>query len=328
MCYFNPMSISEFTLIQHYFASQALCRADVLLGVGDDCALLKVPPGASLAVTLDMLVAGTHFLSDADPEGIGHKSLAVNLSDLAAIGAVPAWITLGLSLPAADETWLAGFCRGLFKLAVQFQVQLVGGDTTRGPLTITIQAHGFVPLDKALRRNGARPGDAICVTGTLGDAGLGLAIVRQQLSVPAGHAGYLRTRLERPVPRIRQGLELRGLASAAIDISDGLAQDLGHILERSRCGARLTVDRLPRSPALLACVEAEAAIVLALTGGDDYELCFTVPPRHLEQVRALAAGWDCAFTEIGVIEVESGLRCQREDGTLYKIQRPGYDHFA
>ncbi len=322
------MSISEFTLIKRYFASQSLVRPDVLLGIGDDCALLKVPPGESLAVTLDLLVAGTHFLPAADPAGVGHKSLAVNLSDLAAMGAVPAWITLGLSLPEADETWLAGFCRGLFQLAAQYQVQLVGGDTTRGPLTITIQAHGFVPPDKALRRDGARPGDVVCVTGTLGDAGLGLAIAKNQISVPADHADYLRTRLERPVPRLRQGLELRGLASAAIDISDGLAQDLGHILECSGVGARINVDRLPRSSALAACLDTATAVSLALASGDDYELCFTIPPRQLEQVHTFAAGWDCACTEIGVIKVEPGLHCQREDGTPYTMPRLGYDHFA
>ncbi|HYQ91782.1 MAG TPA: thiamine-phosphate kinase, partial [Candidatus Competibacteraceae bacterium] len=197
------MSLSEFTLIARYFASQGLVRSDVLLGIGDDCALLTVPPGESLAVTLDMLVAGTHFLADVDPEGIGHKSLAVNLSDLAAMGATPAWITLGLSLPAADESWLEGFCRGLFTLAAQHQVQLIGGDTTRGPLTITIQAHGFVPPDLALRRDGARPGDVICVTGTLGDAALGLAMVKQQTNAAADSIAYLRRRLERPTPRLR-----------------------------------------------------------------------------------------------------------------------------
>ena len=324
----NPMSVSEFMLIQRYFASQGLTRPVVLLGIGDDCALLAVPPGESLAVTLDMLVAGNHFLADADPAGIGHKSLAVNLSDLAAMGATPAWITLGLSLPTADEIWLESFCRGLFTLAEKFQVQLVGGDTTRGPLTITIQAHGFVPPDLALRRDGARPGDVICVTGALGDAALGLAMAKRQASGAADAVAYLRHRLERPTPRLRQGLDLRGLASAAIDISDGLAQDLGHILERSGVGARVQVERLPLSPALLACTDSDSALALALAGGDDYELCFTVPPQRLQQVRALAPGWECALTEIGVIEAEPGLRCRRQDGAAYTLAKPGFDHFA
>ncbi len=228
MRYCKHMPVSEFTLIDRYFAGRFPRRTDVVLGIGDDCALLAAPAGVCLAVTLDMLVGGVHFMADADPAGVGHKALAVNLSDLAAIGAEPAWITLGLSLPEPDERWLENFCQGLFALAAQFQVQLVGGDTTRGPLTIAIQAHGFVPPQQALRRDGARPGDAICVTGTPGDAGLGLAIAQGRCSAPSGHAAYLRQRLERPMPRIRQGLELRGLAGAAIDISDGLAQDLGH----------------------------------------------------------------------------------------------------
>ena len=278
MRYCKGMTVSEFTLIQRYFETQTQVRGDVILGIGDDCALLKVPSDASLAVSLDMLVAGVHFFADADPEGIGHKALAVNLSDLAAMGASPAWITLALSLPKADAAWLEGFCRGLFALATRFQVQLIGGDTSRGPLTISIQAHGFVPQGKALRRSGARPGDRVYVTGTLGDAALALASTRGQVTIPGAYQAYLQARLERPTPRILQGLGLRGLASAAIDISDGLAQDLGHILERSGVGARLNVDRVPRSGALNDCLDAAAALPLALTGGDDYELCFTAAP--------------------------------------------------
>jgi len=304
------LSLSEFTLIQRYFAERTLQRPDVPLGIGDDCALLRVPPGQALAVTLDMLTAGVHFFPDADPEGVGHKSLAVNLSDLAAMGAEPAWATLTLALPEADEVWLEGFCQGFFALAERFGVQLVGGDTTRGPLTITIQAHGFVPEQLALRRDGARPGDIIGVTGAVGDAGLALAAAYGRVAIPPVHQPYLQDRLERPEPRIRQGLELRGLASAAIDISDGLAQDLGHILERSGAGACLSVDRLPCSAALAACLDREAAVTAALTGGDDYELLFTVPPRRLAQVRRLAADWDCRYAEIGIIEAVPGLRCQ------------------
>jgi thiamine-monophosphate kinase len=322
------MIVSEFTLIHRYFATQSQHRSDVILGIGDDCALLQVPSGESLAATVDMLVAGTHFLPDADPEGVGHKALAVNLSDLAAMGALPAWATLALSLPAADEDWLAGFCRGLFQLARRFQVQLVGGDMTRGPLTISIQAHGFVPTDKALRRDRACPGDILCVTGTLGDAGLALAAATGKITVSARYQRYLQTRLERPLPRIAQGLALRGLASAAIDISDGLAQDVGHILERSQVGACLNVDRLPRSAALADCLDTDEAIQLSLSSGDDYELCFTVPLQHLTQVRKLAADWDCRYTEIGIIESELGLRCQRENNTPFPMQKLGHDHFS
>lgn len=322
------MPVSEFTLIERWFANHSPSRADVTLGVGDDCALLAPPAGMSLAVTLDMLVSGVHFLPDADPVGVGHKALAVNLSDLAAMGAEPAWITLGLALPQPDDAWLEQFCRGLFALAAQFQVQLVGGDTTRGPLTIVIQAHGFTPPSQALRRDGARPGDVIYVTGALGDAALGLALAQGRRQAPAEQAAYLRRRLERPMPRVRQGLDLRGLAGAAIDVSDGLAQDLGHILERSRVGARLEVERLPCSAALTGCVDPATALTLALSGGDDYELCFTAPPARRDELKQRAAAWDCACTAVGVIEAEPGLRCVRPDGEPYVLQETGYDHFS
>lgn len=322
------MTISEFSLIERYFAQQSLSRSDVVLGIGDDCALLAVPGGEVLAVTLDMLVAGVHFFADAHPEGIGHKSLAVNLSDLAAMGAIPTWATLALSLPDFDETWLKSFCGGFFSLAQHFGVQLVGGDTTRGPLTITIQAHGLVPEDKALRRNGARPGDRIFVTGILGDAGLALAAAQDRETISPIHQDYLQARLERPLPRVHEGVSLRGLASAAIDISDGLAQDLGHILERSQVGARLYVDRLPYSQALAETLNRETGLAMMLGSGDDYELCFTVPAQKVGRVRDLARTWECRCTEIGIIETELGLRCQRSDGTPYRTERLGYDHFA
>lgn len=321
----SPAS-GEFELIQRYFEAHAARREDVLLGIGDDCALLQVPADTALAVTVDTLVAGVHFLADADPEGIGHKALAVNLSDLAAMGALPAWVSLALTLPCADERWLAAFCRGFFALAEQFEVALVGGDMTRGPLSITVQAQGFVPAGLALRRDGARPGDRILVTGTPGDAGLALARLKGSAAVAVEHVAYLQARLEKPPPRIRQGLDLRGQASAAIDISDGLAQDLGHILERSGVGASLYIERLPRSPALAAC--PDRAIEMALTGGDDYELCFTVPVQRLASIQDQAAAWDCACTVIGVIEAAPGLRCLREDGTVYRLPQAGYDHFA
>ncbi|MCP5420738.1 MAG: thiamine-phosphate kinase [Gammaproteobacteria bacterium] len=321
-----PRTDSEFTLIERYFESHITQRRDVLLGIGDDCALLQAPENTSLAATMDTLVAGVHFLADADPEGIGHKALAVNLSDLAAMGAQPAWASLALTLPAADERWLAAFCRGFFALAEDYQVALVGGDMTHGPLCISVQAQGFVPATLALRRTGAQFGDRILVTGTPGDAGLALAPRETRRNLTAEHIAYLQARLDKPLPRIQQGLDLRGLATAAIDISDGLAQDLGHILERSGVGATLYVDRLPLSPAMAACPEQATAI--ALTGGDDYELCFTVPPRHLGSVQSLAAAWDCACTEIGVIDASPGLRCLREDGTVYPLSPNGYDHFA
>jgi thiamine-monophosphate kinase len=323
------MPASEFSLIDRYFAAHGLRRPDVALGIGDDCALLIPPVDQQLVVTMDTLVADVHFFAAADPEGVGHKALAVNLSDLAAMGATPAWATLALTLPRADEAWLERFCRGLFALADRYDLQLVGGDTTRGPTTvITVQAHGFVPPGLALRRDGARPGDGVYVTGTPGDAGLALTVAQGKAAVvPEGRA-YFQQRLEWPEPRLAEGLALRGIASAAIDISDGLAQDLGHILERSRVGARLEVDRLPLSPALRASLDRDAAIATALTGGDDYELCFTVPPERAAGLASVAAGWACRCTRIGVVTAGPGLQRVRADGSVFHLDRRGYDHFG
>ena len=323
------MPTSEFSLIDRHFAAHGLRRPDVALGIGDDCALLIPPVDQQLVVTMDTLVADVHFFADADPEGLGHKALAVNLSDLAAMGATPAWATLALTLPKADEAWLERFCRGLFALADRYDLQLVGGDTTRGPTTvITIQAHGFVPSGLALRRDGARPGDGIYVTGTPGDAGLALAAARGKATVAPEQRAYVQQRLERPEPRLAEGVALRGVASAAIDISDGLAQDLGHILERSSVGARLEVDRLPLSPVLRASLDRDAAMIIALTSGDDYELCFTVPPERAAGLESMASGWKCRCTRIGVITAEPGLQRVRADGSTFHLERLGYDHFG
>ena len=323
------MPASEFALIDRYFADHPRHRPDVALGIGDDGALLVPPQDQQLAVTLDTLIADVHFFGNADPEGIGHKALAVNLSDLAAMGAVPAWATLALTLPKVDEDWLARFCRGLFTLADRHEVQLVGGDTTHGPTTvITIQAMGFVPPGLALRRDGAKPGHVLYVTGTPGDAGLALAAAYGQATVAPEPAAYVLNRLERPEPRLAQGLLLRGIASAAIDVSDGLAQDLGHILERSGVGARLDVDRLPLSPALIASLDRNAALRMALSGGDDYELCFTAPPDQAARLEKVTASWDCRCTRIGVIEAEPGLRLVRSDGSIFHLERLGYEHFG
>lgn len=323
------MSTSEFLLIDRFFAHHTPNRADVALSVGDDCALLIPPIGQQLAVTMDTLVADVHFFSAADPEGVGHKALAVNLSDLAAMGATPAWATLALTLPKVNEAWLTAFCRGLFALADRYGVQLVGGDTTRGPVTvITLQAHGFTPQDLALRRDGAKPGDGIYVTGTLGDAGLALAVALGKTIIAAEHRGYIQSRLERPEPRLSQGIALRTIASAAIDVSDGLAQDLGHILSRSGVGAQLELERLPLSSALLDSFDRETAISTALSSGDDYELCFTTPSHREAHLNNLAKMWDCRCTRIGVIEAEPGLRLCHADGTVLHLGRLGYDHFG
>lgn len=322
------MSESEFDLIERFFTRQPVRRSDVVLGIGDDCALLDVPTGQRLAVSMDALVAGRHFLADADPVGIGHKALAVNLSDLAAMGATPAWVTLGLTLPKVETNWLTGFVQGFFGLAEQYDVQLIGGDTTRGPLTIAIQVHGFVAPTDALTRSGARPGDLICVTGTPGDAGLGLAILRGEVEVAEAYRDYLQQRLERPEPRIGPGRDLAGLASAAIDVSDGLAQDLGHILQRSGVGARLELEQLSASPALMDTLDTMDRYRAILSGGDDYELCFTVPPNRLSELESVSERWACRCTVIGTIEAEPGLRCHLLDGCLWEQFPTGYDHFS
>lgn len=317
------MALAEFELIREHFR-RAGTRADVVLGVGDDCALLTVPAGMQLAVSLDLLVSGVHFLPDVAPEALGWKALAVNLSDLAAMGAEPAWVTLGLTLPAVDEGWLAAFCRGFYALAAEHGVELVGGDTTRGPLAIAVQVHGFVAPGAALTRAGARPGDLVCVSGTPGFAALGLALRLGRTELPEPLAASALERLERPQPRVALGRALRGLATACIDVSDGLAQDLGHILEASGVGASIEVERVPRPPV----ADADAALQAALAGGDDYELCFTLPPGRLPRLAAAAAAGGCPCSVIGRIEAAPGLRLRRADGSPLHLARGGYEHFG
>jgi len=316
--------MSEFDLIRRYLTGVGAGRDDVSLDVGDDCALLRVPAGRELAVGIDTLVAGVHFLPDCDPEALGWKALAVSLSDLAAVGAEPAWATLALTLPAADEAWLAAFVRGLGELAAAEDVRLVGGDLTRGPLTITVQAHGFVPVGHALRRDGARLGDLICVSGALGDAGLALRHLKH--GEPPGD--YLRRRLERPVPRIVLGEVLRGLATSAIDLSDGLVSDLGHVLAGSGCAARVELERLPLADQVAAVVAADHDWSLPLAAGDDYELCFTLPAAAAGQLPVLAAAAGCPLTIIGEIVAGQGLRLVQPDGSGWSAAGGGYDHFA
>jgi len=319
-------NLNEFELITRYFARQPVTRPDVALGIGDDAAILDVPPGQQLVVSTDMLVAGVHFSENADAVSIGHKSLAVNLSDLAAMGATPAWYTLNLSLPQAEPNWLEGFCQGMFALAVKHDAALVGGDTTRGPLTIGIQIMGLVPHGQALKRAGARPGDRIYVTGLLGEAALGLRVTQGQLKLPDEFLANVLTQLNRPMPRVPAGLRLRGLASACIDISDGLAADLGHILAASAVGARIQLKRLPLSPAYDAAFE-QVGWQAALTGGDDYELCFTIPPAQETVFRIASAHFGVPCSYIGDIEAEPGLRIVDEQGALYVPEQSGFDHF-
>lgn len=315
--------MSEFELIRRYFAHLGAERADVALGVGDDCALLNIPAGQTLAVSLDTLVSGVHFFPDVAPEALGYKSLAVGLSDLAAMGADPAWATLALTLPAADETWLRAFAAGFGQLASAHGLQLIGGDTTRGPLSVSIQVHGLIPTGAAIRRSGARSGDAILVSGTLGDAGLAL---RHRLA-GAPVASELQRRLDYPEPRVALGQRLRGIASAMIDLSDGLAADLGHLLAASGVGAELELAHLPLSPSVAAQVAATGDWSLPLASGDDYELCCCVPAPTLPRIASLAAELNVNLTQIGWIRAESGLTCRLPNGERLPTLPGGYDHF-
>jgi len=320
------MALSEFELIRRYFERPQAAggRADVVLGIGDDAAIVTPPCDRDLVLCMDTLVAGVHFPVDTAPAAIGHKALAVNLSDLAAMGAEPAWFTLALTLPEADADWLAEFARGMFRLADDYGVQLVGGDVTHGPLSVTVQAHGLLPRGSALRRSGAAAGDRIYVTGTLGDAGLAL---RQGGQAPAA----LRQRLDYPSPRMESGQALLGLASAVIDISDGLLADLGHLLEVAGLGAEIRVDALPRSAGFLAAAgPADIDPIyydIPLTAGDDYELCFTVPPERCPEVEARLAALPGNCTPVGVVEAEPGIRCRLADGGTWDAAGDGYQHF-
>ncbi|PHS31647.1 MAG: thiamine-phosphate kinase [Methylophaga sp.] len=318
--------MNEFSLIQKYFEQLTKNRDDVALGIGDDCALLLPPPDHAVAVSIDTLVEGVHFFSHVDAESLGHKSLAVGLSDLAAMGAKPAWFTLALTLPELDETWLKNFSSGLAKLANEHNIQLVGGDTTKGPLTISIQVHGFIDPTQAMRRSNANLGDMIYASGHLGDAGAALQLALQQLSDDAltdDDKAYLQQRLERPTPQVLLGQNLVGLATSAIDISDGLVVDLGHILKKSGVGARLNLDNIPLSTSLTK-LDAKVAQALALQSGDDYELCFIVPPQHYAEVEKRFKG---QVTRIGMITDDDGLFYIDGNDQLIELIGTGYDHF-
>lgn len=321
------MPLSEFELIDRFFAGRGPRRADVVLGIGDDCALLSAPPGYELAMTTDTLVEGVHFLPGTDPRDLGHKALAVNLSDLAAMGAEPAWFLLSLTLPSADADWLGAFADGLFALAARHGVALAGGNTTRGPLSITIQATGFVPLGRALQRGGARPGDRVFVTGTLGDAALALAARLGHADLSEDEAATLAARLDRPEPRVAAGLALRGLASACIDLSDGLAQDLGHVLAASGAGARVDAECLPLSPPVRAWIERTGRWDMVLAGGDDYELCFAVPTAQAELAVQDLRRAGVEATGIGEIVAGQGLSITRRGAPLAWSGVGGFAHF-
>ena len=315
----------EFDLIAKHFTR---ATPGAVLGVGDDCALLAPAPGMQLAVSSDMLLEGRHFSPQDSPAGIGHKSLAVNLSDLAAMGATPRWATLSIALPEANDAWLSAFARGFFRLADQHGIELVGGDTTRGALTISITAMGEVPPGQALRRDGAQAGDDIWVSGVLGSAALALAYRQGRLFMEQVDAARVLPALYLPAPRVELGIALRGIAHSAIDISDGLLGDLGHILQRSKVGATLEFSSLPTLPVVQDYLHEAVARDCVLAGGDDYELCFTAPSGKRDAVLAAAANAGTAVARIGRIAAETGLTVIDADGQPLSFEHTGYDHFA
>ncbi len=319
----SSVSMSEFDLIQRYFTRPT---PSAILGVGDDAALLQVADGMELAVSTDMLVSGTHFFPDTDPFLLGHKTLAVNLSDMAAMGAVPRWATLALSLPQADENWLHRFSEGFFALADEHGVELVGGDTTRGPLNLSVTIMGEVPRGKALRRSGAQAGDDIWVSGTLGDAALGLAHLQGKIKLSEDDRISCLAALHQPQPRVALGLALRGIANSVIDISDGLLADLGHILECSHVGAEIEFDVIPKG--VHREIDMEMLRSSRLSGGDDYELCFTAPVAKRSEIEAVAIMLQLPLVRIGCITAGQGCRVHEANGSVMIIKESGYDHFA
>lgn len=334
--------MGEFDLIRRYFAQPAAqlwggvaAPPSLVLGIGDDCALLAPEPGQQLAISSDMLVQDRHFFADVDPCTLGHKALAVNLSDLAAMGAAPLGFTLALALPRADEAWLAAFSRGLLALAQQHRCPLVGGDTTRGPLNLCITVFGQVPVGQALRRSGAQPGDDIYLSGTVGDARLALEALLGHITLPADVLQRTRQRLECPTPRLALGQALRGIATAAADVSDGLLGDLGHILTASGVGAELYPETLLQSAAVSDAVRQqppELAWTCALAGGDDYELVFTAPPTARAAVQVATERARIAATRIGRVAAERGVLLLGSDGQALPPDRlpvlRGFDHFS
>jgi thiamine-monophosphate kinase len=312
----------EFEIIGRWF-TRPLNDAAVQVGIGDDAAI--VDSAGPLAIAVDMLIAGTHFPAELAADAIGYRALAVNLSDLAAMGARPRWATLALSLPEADATWLENFGNGFFRLAERFGVSLIGGDTTRGPLTATVQLIGNAP-ERPLLRSGGRPGDRIFVSGTLGDSAAALEHFATPVAERSADAAFLLERFGYPKPRVALGRALAGLAHAAIDISDGLLADLGHLCRQSDCGAAVDLERLPLSPALRSLYAAERAEEFALHGGDDYELCFSVAPVDIVQVQSIAAETATVITDIGELTGDGAITGRR-DGHSVPLESKGFVHF-
>lgn len=319
--------MKEFELIKRFF-DQPGRRKDVELGVGDDGAIINVPANQQLVVTTDTLVEGIHFFSDMDPRALGHRAVAVNLSDIAAMGAEPAWISIALTLPMVDEHWMREFSESIFEICEYYNVQVIGGDTTQGPMSITICAKGLVPKDKALTRSGAKPGDWIYVSGSLGDAAAAVDAINHRKSLPLKYQAFIKNRFEYPTPRVALAQGLREIASSAIDISDGLLADLGHILERSKVGAVVNVDHLPYSDALIGSVDENKRLDFALAGGDDYELLFTVSEDKRGALDVTMAHYGINLTCIGQILGQSGKLELRKDGQPFTFEGRGYQHFS
>jgi thiamine-monophosphate kinase len=314
----------EFDLIARHFTRPA---ANAVLGVGDDCALLNVTNGMDLAVSTDTMVSGTHFFPEVDAEHLGHKALAVNLSDMAAMGAMPYWATLALTLPEVDHAWLGAFAKGFFDLAEEFNVSLVGGDTTRGPLSLTVTIMGEVPAGAALRRSGAKPGNDVWVSGHLGDAALAVAHRQDRVKLDEEDYKEALMHLYEPTPRVKLGQALRGLATSAIDISDGLLGDLGHICRLSGVGATVELARGPRSDIAAKHVESDEGRTAIVAGGDDYELCFTAPANSRESIDDLQQMLGVHLTRIGQVRRGKGVSLLGPDGKAMKVDGRGYDHF-
>lgn len=320
------MSLSEFELIRKFFKPAERPSHGIRCGIGDDAAIVSVPKNFELAISTDTLVSGIHFPETTSAEDIGYKALAVNLSDLAAMGASPVWATLALTLPNADETWLQGFMSGFNTLAEHYNLSLIGGDLTHGPLSVTVQIMGFLPKGSGLLRSGAKDSDLIYVTGTLGDAGLALKELKQDIKIDSTHIDYLSQRLNRPTPRIELGKLLHNIANSVIDISDGLLADLDHILEESGAGAFIQTKDIPLSDALTS-LDRETALQLAFSSGDDYELCFTVPEENREKLEKVSAGI-CRISCIGRISSPGeGIEIKDNAGRQVKLSAKGYRHF-
>jgi thiamine-monophosphate kinase len=322
--------MNEFALIDRFFR-RATRDSAVRVGIGDDGAVVAPAPGCDLVFSVDMLVEGRHFVAGVDPAALGHKTLAVNLSDLAAMGATPRWALLAGALPDSDESWLAEFAQGLFALADRFRVELIGGDTTRGPRNLCLTIIGDVPSGTALTRAGAEAGDDIYVSGALGDAALALAVMQGRATLGATDFASALARLERPEPRVTLGVQLRGTATSAIDLSDGLTGDLQHILDQSHAGAAIDLSRVPRSPPLASLIDSggrAAGLACLLAGGDDYELCFTAAPTSRARIAAIARAADVSVTRIGTVLPEPGLVIRDESGAMLAPLPRSYDHFG